>query len=145
MLFLDVVVLGLLWVAVFFLGLLWCLNVFGFFNSLLFAKIFVAGPVLSLVLSATIDNLPATATGALRFLQTHSTSAIQYFLRPEIGMMMNEPACYFSFKSRKFKVLLRTKLLIIDDECCKIFFKVPVLKIQSIIDGITSRKWIDFC
>jgi hypothetical protein len=145
MFFLDVVVLWLLWVVVIFLGLLWSLHVFGFFYSLLLAKMFVAGPVLSLVLSATIDHLLATATGALSFLQTHSASAFQYFLRAEIGMIMNEQACYSCFNSSyEFQVLLRAYLLIIDDENCKIFIKVPVLKIQSIIDGIASRNLIDF-
>jgi hypothetical protein len=38
------------------------MHVFGFFDSFLFAKMFVISPVFCLVLSATIDNLFAAAT-----------------------------------------------------------------------------------
>jgi hypothetical protein len=44
------------------------MHVFGFFDSLLFAKMFVMSPVISLVLSATIDNLFAAATVVGGFL-----------------------------------------------------------------------------
>jgi hypothetical protein len=63
------VVLGLLKVIDIFSGLLESLHGFGFLDSLLLAaKIFMASPVLILVLSATINHLLTTATIVFSFL-----------------------------------------------------------------------------
>jgi hypothetical protein len=44
------------------------MHIFGFFEKLLLAKMFVVSPVFGLMLSATIDHLFATATVVLSFL-----------------------------------------------------------------------------
>ncbi len=85
----NVVILRLNWIRFVLYDLICGFDVFRFFDFLFVARMFVGGPVSSLVLSATIDNFFATVAGFIGFLQTDSATVFNSILRPEECVVMN--------------------------------------------------------